>query len=246
MHDKMKKDLLKNKNCLITGASGGLGREISKLLVNQSCNLFLTGRNKIKLSNLQKELELINSNNVKLSHYAGDISKTADLSEIIKNVRNKFVNIDILINCAGIFLIKSLEESTYEDLENCFSVNVRAPFLLSKEFSNDMIKNKWGRIVNIGSSSSYQGFLNGSIYVASKFAILGLSRTLHDELKEYNVRTYCVSPGSIKTEMSKLSKDQDYNTFLDPKEVAEFVIFQIMFDNEMVVEESRLSRMLIR
>ena len=236
----------KNKNCLITGASGGLGREISKLLVNQSCNLFLTSTNEAKLSNLKKELELINSNNVKLSYCAGDISKVNDISEIIKNVRNEFVHIDILINCAGVFLIKSLEDSMYEDLENCFSINVRAPFLLSKEFSNDMIKNRWGRIINIGSSSSYQGFLNGSIYVASKFAILGISRTLHDELKEYGVRTCCISPSSIKTEMSKLSKDQDYSTFLDPKEVAEFVIFQTMFDDEMVVEESRLNRMFIR
>ena len=152
----LKKDVLKNKNCLITGASGGLGREISKLLVNQSCNLFLTSTNEAKLSNLKKELELINSNNVKLSYCAGDISKVNDISEIIKNVRNEFVHIDILINCAGVFLIKSLEDSMYEDLENCFSINVRAPFLLSKEFSNDMIKNRWGRIINIGSSSSYQ------------------------------------------------------------------------------------------
>src|SRR3989338_9871129 len=169
----MNKDLLKNKNCIITGASGGLGKEISKLLVNQSCNLFLTGRNEKKLSELKTELELNNSNKVKISYESGDLSKIDDVNKIIIKIRKEFSSIDILINCAGVFLIKSLEESTLEDFENCFNVNVRGTFLFCKEFTSDMIKNKWGRIVNIGSSSSYQAFLNGSIYIASKFAVLG-------------------------------------------------------------------------
>lgn len=242
----MNKDLLKNKNCVITGASGGLGKEISKLLVNQSCNIFMTGRNEEKLFDLKAELELNNLSKVKISYESGDLSKIDDINKIIIKIRKEFSSIDILINCAGVFLIKSLEESTLEDFENCFNVNVRGTFLFCKEFTTDMIKNKWGRIVNIGSSSSYQAFLNGSIYVASKFAVLGISRTLYDELKEHNVRTFCISPGSIKTEMSKLSTDQDYNTFLDPKEVAEFIIFQMLFDKEMIVEESRLNRITIR
>lgn len=242
----MKKNLLKNKNCLITGATGGLGKELAKLLLAHSCNLFLTGKTEKKLIELRDELELINSNNVKISYAIGDFSQVVDIIKIIRDVREQFVCIDILINSAGIFMIKSLEESTLSDLENCLAVNVRAPFLLCKEFSMDMIKNRWGRIINIGSSSSYQAFLNGTIYVSSKFAILGISRTLHEELKENNIRTYCVSPGSMKTEMSKLSKDQDYDTFLDPKEVAEFIIFHIMFDDELMIEESRLNRMFIR
>ena len=114
----MNKDLLKNKNCIITGASGGLGKEISKLLVNQSCNLFLTGRNEKKLSELKTELELNNSNKVKISYESGDLSKIDDVNKIIIKIRKEFSSIDILINCAGVFLIKSLEESTLEDFEN--------------------------------------------------------------------------------------------------------------------------------
>ena len=79
----------------------------------------------------------------------------------------------------------------------------------------------------------------------NKFAILGLSRSLHAELKKYNIRTYCISPSSIKTEMAKISTDQNFDTFLEPKEVAKFIVFVISFDNEMVIDEIRLNRMII-
>jgi len=125
------------------------------------------------------------------------------------------------------------------------NVNIQAPILLSKEFSQDMVKKKWGRIVNIGSSSSYQGFKNSSIYCASKHALLGFSRSVLDELKNDNVRTFCVSPSSIKTKMGETLVEQDFNTFLNPKEVAESVIFIISYNDEMIIDELRLNRIKI-
>ena len=127
-----------------------------------------------------------------------------------------------------------------------FNVNVKIPFILSKEFSKDMIKKKWGRIINIGSSSSYNGFENGSLYCGSKHAILGLSRSLQSELKQKNVRVLCISPGSTQTNMGKISKDQDFSTFLSAKEVAKYIIFSISFDKEMIIDEARLNRMVIK
>ena len=140
---------------------------------------------------------------------------------MIKYVRKKFASINILINCAGIFMIKSIGKSTIEDFDKSINLNVKAPFILSKEFSKDMISKKWGRIVLIGSSSSYSGFENGSLYCASKHSVLGLSRALNVELKKKNVRVMCISPSSTKTNMGKISVDQDFNTFLNPKEVGE-------------------------
>jgi len=239
----MVNQILKNKNCLITGASGGIGKEIAMLLGDAGCNLFLTGRNKEKL---EKTIQDINSNEIKISSYVGDLSEKKDLQNLINSVRQNFQQIDIIINCAGMFLIKSVSESSIDDFEKTFDINVKLPFLLSKEFVSDMILKKWGRIVNVGSSSSYSGFKNGTVYCASKHAVLGLSRALHSELKENNVRVLCLSPGSTKTEMAKISTDQDFNTFLDPKEVAKFVEFLISFDNELIVDEIRLNRMIIK
>jgi 3-oxoacyl-[acyl-carrier protein] reductase len=105
-----------------------------------------------------------------------------------------------------------------------------------------MKKKKWGRIVNIGSSSSYDGFSETSIYSASKHAILGFSRSIQKELKSYGIRTYCISPGSIKTKMGKKIKGQKYSTFINPKEIAEVILNLVKLDKEMIITEIRLDR----
>ena len=236
---------LKNKNCLITGATGGVGKEVSIQLADQSCNLFLTGRNKKKLESLKKLL-IKNNPDINIEYKEGDLTRLSDIKNIVTNAKHHFGNIDILINCAGIFMIKSIGKSTVEDFDKSINLNVRAPFILSREFSKDMVSKKWGRIVLIGSSSSYSGFENGSLYCASKHSVLGLSRALNVELKKKNVRVMCISPSSTKTNMGKISVDQDFNTFLNPKEVAEYIVFVLSFDNEMIIDESRLNRMIMK
>ena len=161
----------------------------------------------------------------------------------MKYAKKKFKKIDILINCAGVFPVKKLNYSTIEEFDYCMNVNSRAPFYFIKEFSQDMIRNKWGRIVNIGSSSSYDGFKETSMYCASKHAILGLSRSVHDELKNYNIRTITISPGSIKTKMGRKVKNQNYQTFIKPKEIAKYLVDVISYDDEMIPNEVQLKRM---
>ena len=234
--------ILCGKNCLITGATGGLGKEIAKEFAKNGCNLFLTGRNNDKLNSLKNELE--NSvNEIKIDFEDADLSDDGEIQKLIEKVKNTFVNIDILVNCAGVFPVKLLSDSTVEDFENCFSVNVKAAFVLCKEFSQGMISKKWGRIINIASSGAYNGRSKTVVYRASKHALLGLSRSLHSELKEYNVRTFCVSPGSIKTSMGKSVIGQNYETFLNPNEIAELIVHLVSFDNEMISQEIQLSRM---
>ena len=237
---------LQTKNCLITGATGGLGIEIAKEFAKNGCNLFLTGQNKEKLIELKNEIEL-QQKNIRIEFETADLTNTEDIQKMIKKVKEKFSNIDILVNCAGIFPVNLISNSTVNDFEKCFDINVKAAFILCKEFSQEMISNKWGRIVNIGSSGAYNGKEKTSIYRSSKHALLGLSRSLHAELKEFNVRTFCVSPGPIKTPMGeKIIKNENpnekFDSFMNPKEIAEFIVYLISFDKEMVSEEVRLSR----
>lgn len=241
----MDKNILKNKNCFVTGSTGGIGKEICIQLARSNCNLFLTARDRKSLIKLKKELLKINSK-IKVEFFEGDLTKLNELKKILFYAKNFFTQFDILINSAGIFIIKSIHDLSQKDYENCINLNVRAPFILCKEIVPQMISNNWGRIVNIGSSSSYNAFEGGTLYCASKFGILGLSRSLHVELKDHNVRTFCISPGSTKTEMAKISTDQDFTTFLNPTEIAKYVIFVISFDNELVSEEIRLNRMILK
>ena len=238
--------ILQGKNCLITGATGGLGKEIAKEFAKNGCNLFLTGRNNEKLSSLKNELEN-DVSEIKIDFEDADLSDADEIQKLIEKVKGAFSNIDILVNCAGVFPVKLLSDSTVEDFENCFSVNVKAAFVLCKEFSQGMISKKWGRIVNIASSGAYNGRRKTVVYRASKHALLGLSRSLHSELKEHNVRTFCVSPGPIKTPMGldivkNENPDERIDSFMNPNEIAEFIAYLISFDNEMVSEEIRLSR----
>ena len=231
------------KNCLIVGASGGIGNEITKKIAEQNYNLFLIGKNKSKLLKLKKEIK---KDDIIVEIESVDLTNEKQIDKSIKKIRKTFGKIDILINTSGLFLIKSIDKTTIEEFEKSFKINVRAPFIFSKEFSKDMKKSKWGRIVNIGSSSAYNGFKNSTAYCSSKHALLGFSRALFSELKENNIRVYSISPGSTQTKMGKLSKDQKFETFLKPKEIAEYVEFVISFDKQLISEEIRLNRMEIK
>ena len=239
----MSDSILNGKNCVITGATGGIGIKISSILASKGCNLFLISTNEEKLSKLKTDIE--KKYDTQISIFAIDLSLTENLRTVVSEIKKHFDNVDILINSAGIFNLDSLIDSTVEKFEKSFNVNVKAPFYLAQVFSKDMIQHKWGRIVNLGSSSSYAGFKNSSIYCTTKHAILGLSRSLHAELKEHNVRCFCISPSSTRTEMAKISSDQNFETFLDPAEVAESIVFVISFDENLVMDELRLNRMKI-
>ncbi len=230
------------KHCLITGATGGIGRQIALKMAENHCQLFLTGTDTQKLQKLQMDLEFRFCDKIKTVSYPCDMDDINQVQELIDFAHQHLGHIDILINCAGNFIVKPLTFLSDDDFTSTFNINLRGPFMLCRAFASDMIKNQWGRIVNIGSSSSYLGTRNSSLYCAAKHGLLGFSRALHDELKEYNIRTFCISPGGTKTSMGHQIENQNFETFLDPEEIAETVSFICSFDGPMITEEIRLNR----
>ena len=237
-------EVLEGKNCFITGATGGIGRTLAIKMAERKCNLFLTSTNATQLKQLKKEIKHSSNRDIDIYYSTGDLSKITDIKRVLDAAKKYFGSIDILINSAGILIVKSLTNSTWHDFNACFNINVRAAFMITKELTGAMIKNKWGRIVNIGSSSAYSGYRNTSIYCAAKHAILGFSRATHDELKKHGIRTFCISPSAVKTNMGKMIEKQNYNTFLDADEVAEYIIFACSFDKDMISDEIQLHRMI--
>ena len=229
--------VLNGKTALITGATGGIGNEIAKQLHHHGTKLFLTGRNPTKLQGLKNDFP-------EAKVYQLDLSSGQNVEEQNLQIEKDSGGIDILINCAGIFYLKPLEELVQDDYHQVFSVNIQAPIFLAKWHSRNMKQKRWGRIFNIGSSSCYNGGSNSSLYCASKHALLGFSRSLSKELKDFNIRVCNLSPSSTKTEMGKipLASPQDYNTFIDPKEVAEVLVFLCGFNNSMEIQELLLNR----
>ncbi len=233
--------VFRGKTALITGATGGIGTALAKNLAKEGCSLLLVCRSATKCATLLSQLERYN---VDIKALWCDFNNESDVTKMISSLEEKTV--DILINNAGYFPIKSILESSIKDYDNCFNINVKVPFVLSRTLGEKMCTNKWGRIVNIGSSSSYNGSGETGLYCASKHALLGLSRSLYQEFKPHNVRVYSVSPGSVQSEMGRSDTRQDFSTFITPEEVARYVTFIMSFDGEGIAEESRINRMVIR
>lgn len=224
------------KVALITGASGGLGSAIAKEMSKKGIHVFLTGQNEKKLFSVSKSI-----GDTCIGFESVDLKNVKDIVKICNKVKP-----DILVNSAGVFPVKSIEDTTYQEYNDCFDINVRAPFFMTKECIQHMKQRKWGRIINIGSSSAYAGFANTSVYCSSKHALLGMTRSMFNELKNENIRAYCISPGSIKTEMGKNVIGQDFNTFMDPEEISKFILEIIEYNGNMICEEVRLNRMFVQ
>jgi short-subunit dehydrogenase len=239
----MNTNVLKGKRALVSGATGGIGSSIAHALAAEGCDLFLTSTNEAELEKLRNTLLKYDVN---VRYQTGSLTDKSRVYDIIGSAKQNFGQIDVLINSAGIFPNGALFDVDDDLFDNTLDINFRSVFIFTREFAKEMVSNQWGRIVNIGSSSCYSGFANTSIYCASKHALLGFTRAIHDELKQHNVRAYCVSPSSTQSKMGMATENQDYSTFLNPDDVAKYVVFIISFDSNIMSEEVFLKRMIVR
>jgi 3-oxoacyl-[acyl-carrier protein] reductase len=240
---KINTDNLKEKCAFVSGATGGIGKAIAVTLAKEGCDLFLTSTTD---SSLQLIVDTCKEYGVRVEACSGDLSNEKDIYNIIKCAKENFKGIDILVNSAGVFPNENLFAIDDKSYSKVMDINFRSAFIFTREFSNYMSKEGWGRIVNIGSSSAYSGFGGTSLYCATKHALLGFSRAIHDELKKFNVRSYYISPSSTQSKMGMATKGQDYETFLSPEDIAKYVVFSISFNSNIVSEEIFLKRMLVK
>jgi len=231
--------ILKDKVCAITGAGGGIGRALALGFAAKGTRLILSSRDAIALESTCAAVR--ESGHADVRAIVSDLSRDADALSLAGHVGRS--SVDILVNNAGVFPTGPFLETGLADLDACLTVNLRAPFALSRAAAPHMVARKWGRIVNIGSSSAYMGVARSSLYCASKHALLGLSRALHAELRDQGVRVFCISPGSVKTRMGKDVQGQDFETFIEPEEVARAVLFAVEEHGNLVCDEIRLNRM---
>ena len=185
----------KNKNILITGASGGIGNALVKKFVSLGGNVLGSGTKTEKLDILKKEYS-----NIKVKKF--DMSEHARVEEFIDNVSLELGGIDILINNAGINMDNLSLRMKYEEWKRVIDINLTSTFLLSKYAIKKMMKNKFGRIVNITSIVGHTGNLGQSNYSAAKSGIIGMSKSLAIEYAKKNITINCISPGFIVSDMT--------------------------------------------
>lgn len=233
-----------NKTFLITGASDGLGKNFSLKIIDLAKNIIIVGRNKNKLKKLKTEISKINSK-INVLIISTDLSKDYGVNKLIKifKKQKKIKFVDVLVNSAANFTVKKIEKISENDVKSDFQLNVFSPFLISKYFGSLMKKNKEGGIIfNIGSSSSYDCSKETSVYCATKHALLGMSKAFNSEWLSYGIRSVLIAPGSMKTSMGKKVKKQNYNTFIEPTEVANIMKSLIENKKNFFIEELKIKR----
>jgi len=185
----------KNKKILITGATGGIGKALVQKFVSLEGNVLATGTKTEKLDSLKKEFPSINV-------LKFDISDHSKIEDFIENVSSQLVGLDILVNNAGINMDNLSLRMKDDEWKKVIDLNLGSTFFLCKYGIKKMLKNKYGRIVNITSIVGHTGNLGQSNYAASKAAIVGMSKSLAIEYAKKNITINCVSPGFIQSKMT--------------------------------------------
>ncbi len=220
---------MNNKTIVISGASGGIGIAISKAFYNEGYNVVLL-YNKNKKS-LEDEFSLSDKRVLMLK---GDLSKESDVLKIKEEVYSTFNSVDVIVNNAGISLVKFFDETTCEEWDNVFDVNVKSAFMLTKAFLPDMINKKSGNIINISSMWGISGASMEVCYSASKAALIGMSKALAKEIGPSGINVNVVAPGVIDTRMNNHLSTEDMEALIEetpinrigtPEDVANAVLF---------------------
>ena len=219
---------LKNKKVIITGATGGIGNSILNSFVEHKARVLATGTNEEKLKSLKSTYSDIHTKKF-------DISKHDDIETFIEETIDILGgNPDILINNAGITRDNLSLRMSKKEWDEVLNLNLTSTFLLCKFTLKKMIKNKFGKIVNVTSVVGHIGNVGQANYAASKSGIIGFSKSLALEYAKKNININCVSPGFIQTEMTN-KIDPKYKELIiskipsnrlgSTKDVANVVIF---------------------
>lgn len=227
--------MLTGKTALVTGGGGGIGREIAAQLKAAGANVAICGRN---VEKLEAAAHAIGG----ALTLPGDLLDDTYVQSCVDRTVETFGGLDILINNAGVALSKPFGETTIEDFDRVMATNVRAPFILIRSALPQLRKAR-GRVINIASVVAHKGYPLQSAYAASKHALLGLSKSLANELYEDGVRVHVISPGGVYTDMAKVARpDLSPDGLISAAEVADAVMFLLSLDKNAVIDEICLHR----
>tara|TARA_B100000029_G_C17545058_1_gene948145 strand:+ start:941 stop:1684 length:744 start_codon:yes stop_codon:yes gene_type:complete len=204
---------LNNKNVIITGATKGIGKQISISLAEAGCNLYLISRSLKNLKIVKSDIE--KKYKVKVKCFALDISDLESTKIIFDKIIEENKNIDILINNAGITKDNILVRMSKEDWDDVINTNLTGTFNCCKSIIKQMIKQRYGKIINISSIIGISGNSGQINYSASKAGIISLTKSLAQEVGSRNININAIAPGFIETEMTNNLNEDTKDKFLN-------------------------------
>ena len=219
---------LKDKKALITGASGGIGKELARVLIECDAEVCISGRNVEELNELKESL------GDKCHIVPCDLSSKNEISELVSKSEEVLGQIDILVNNAGITKDNIFLRMSDQEWEDVLNINLNSTFNILKLITKGMVKRKYGRIINISSVVGATGGAGQVNYAASKAGLIGLTKSLSQELATRNITVNCIAPGFIETPMTEKLDDNRKDIIISsipanrigtPKDLSSAVIF---------------------
>ena len=199
--------LLEDKVALVTGAGRGIGKAISLVFAAEGANLIICSRTKAQIEETAKAIRAAERECLVV---VAAVDKEADVTRMVKDGLDRFGKIDILVNNAGISNPKPFLETSMPDWDEALTVNLKGVVLCTRAVLPHMLQRKAGRIINIASAAGVRGLPGSPAYTASKFAVVGLTQALADEIVDKGVRVNVICPGPVKTELFDSSPVKDF------------------------------------
>ncbi len=226
---------LDSKVALITGGSRGLGAAICETLAAAGATVIAAD---IRVDQAEQVAQEIRKKGGEAIALPLDITNDDQIATAIQRILDQYEKIDILINNAGTDITLPIEELAIADWDHVMSVNLRAPFILSKHLLPLMKEHGGGHIINIASTAAKRAWANASVYHASKWGLLGLSHALHVEARPFGVKVTAIIAGGMKTPfLLDRFPDIDPDILQDPKNVAETIRYVLLQPAETVIPE---------
>ena len=230
---------LKNKNALITGAGKGIGKAIALALAKEGVNIILVARTQEEIDSVAAK---IRSLRVKALAITADVADINSVNSAVEKALAEFDTIDILINNAGIAAFGKFLELEPTDWERIIQVNLMGTYYVTRAVLPNMIERQTGDIINISSTAGLSGNALTSAYSASKFAVLGLTESLMQEVRKHNIRVTALTPSTVATDMAKELKLTDGNPdkVMQAEDMAELIIAQLTLNRRVFIKNSSI------
>jgi 3-oxoacyl-[acyl-carrier protein] reductase len=230
---------LKNKNALITGAGKGIGKAIAIALAKEGVNVILISRTQTDVDQLSTE---ISSLGVKALALSADVSDITSINTAVEKALAEFTNIDILINNAGIAAFGKFLELEPAAWEKIIQVNLMGTYYTTRAVLPNMMERQTGDIINISSTAGLNGNALTSAYSASKFAVLGLTDSLMQEMRKHNIRVTALTPSTVATDLALDLNLTDGNPekVMQPEDIAELIIAQLKLSRRVFIKNSSI------
>jgi 3-oxoacyl-[acyl-carrier protein] reductase len=231
---------LDGKVAIVTGGSRGIGRAISIALAGEGGAIVIAARSPGPLAEAAKLVEQAGG---RAEPIVTELADEGSIRNLVRATNEKFGRLDILVNNAGIAHSAKLEQTRTEDLDRCWTINARAPYLLCREALPLLRRAEAASIVNISSVVGVKGYLLQSAYTASKHALRGMSISLAEELRGTKIRVHVICPGAVDTGMvGDVRPDIKKEELIGPQEVAELVLYLVTHRGNAVVDELHIRR----